>query len=94
MFGIGHQELNIVFVIIFFIFGAKRLPELGKSLGLGIRGFKNAMAESPQIEASHEVNNHKRAEYCPKLRSELTGKNQKEKADALATGLPRSLLCE
>jgi len=57
MFGMGHQEILIILMIVFFIFGAKRLPELGKSLGQGIRGFKTAMTERPQIEAPHESNN-------------------------------------
>ena len=56
MFGIGHQEIIIVLAIAFFIFGAKRLPELGKSLGQGIRGFKNAMTERPQIPESSDTN--------------------------------------
>jgi sec-independent protein translocase protein TatA len=43
MFGIGSQELMIILAIAFFLFGAKRLPELGKSLGESIRGFKQAM---------------------------------------------------
>ena len=55
MFGIGHQEILIILMIAFFIFGAKRLPELGKSLGQGIRGFRTAMTERPQIEAPHEL---------------------------------------
>jgi len=50
MFGLGTQELLIIFVIAFFIFGAKRLPELGKGLGQSIRGFKKAMDEKPAIE--------------------------------------------
>jgi len=54
MFGIGSQELMIIFLIAFFIFGANRLPELGKSLGQAIRGFKNAMADNPQIEKPNE----------------------------------------
>jgi len=41
MFGIGSQELMIIFLIAFLIFGTKRLPELGSSLGRAIRGFKN-----------------------------------------------------
>ena len=45
MFGIGSQELMIIFLIAFLIFGAKRLPELGSSLGRAIRGFKNGMNE-------------------------------------------------
>jgi len=50
MFGLGMQELVIILAIAFFIFGAKRLPELGKGLGQGIRGFKKGLEEKPQIE--------------------------------------------
>ncbi len=42
MFGLGVQELIIIFVIIMVLFGAKKLPEMGKGLGKGIREFKNA----------------------------------------------------
>jgi sec-independent protein translocase protein TatA len=50
MFGLGSQELFVVLLIVFFIFGVKRLPEIGKSLSQSIRGFKNAMEERPEIE--------------------------------------------
>lgn len=40
MFGLGTQELLIILGIVILLFGAKRLPELGKSLGLGIKEFK------------------------------------------------------
>ena len=50
MFGMGAQELIIIFAIVFFIFGAKRLPEMGKGIGQALRGFKTAIAEKPQIE--------------------------------------------
>jgi sec-independent protein translocase protein TatA len=53
MFGIGSQELMIIFLIAFLVFGAKRLPELGKSLGQAIGSFKKAMEEGPKIEESH-----------------------------------------
>ncbi len=52
MFGLGSQELIIILVIAFFIFGAKRLPELGKGLGQSIRGFKKSMETDP--EETHE----------------------------------------
>jgi len=55
MFGIGHQELIIIFGIVFLIFGAKRLPEMGKGLGQAIRGFKTSMQEKPQIEQPKET---------------------------------------
>ena len=42
MFGLGIQELMIIFLIIMVLFGAKKLPEMGKGLGRGIREFKRA----------------------------------------------------
>jgi sec-independent protein translocase protein TatA len=57
MFGIGSQELMIILLIAFFIFGAKRLPELGSSLGQAIRGFKKAMEGEPGKSESHETQN-------------------------------------
>ena len=44
MFGsLGPQELLIILLIVIIIFGAKKLPELGKSLGEGIKNFKSAL---------------------------------------------------
>ena len=40
---IGPMELIIVLVIVLLIFGAKRLPELGRSLGSGMREFKDSV---------------------------------------------------
>jgi sec-independent protein translocase protein TatA len=40
MFGLGWQELVIVLVIIMIIFGAGKLPEVAKSLGQGVKEFK------------------------------------------------------
>jgi sec-independent protein translocase protein TatA len=43
-FGIGPLELIIVLVIVLVIFGPKRLPGLGRSLGSGMREFKDSIA--------------------------------------------------
>jgi sec-independent protein translocase protein TatA len=45
MFGLGPTELIIIAVIVLLIFGAKRLPEIGKGLGGAIREFKNVKKE-------------------------------------------------
>ena len=58
MFGIGSQELMIILLIVFLIFGAKRLPELGGSLGKAIRGFKKGMEGDPKKLEPHETRNH------------------------------------
>jgi sec-independent protein translocase protein TatA len=45
-FGIGPLELIIVLVIALVVFGPKRLPDLGKSLGTGMREFKDSITGS------------------------------------------------
>lgn len=42
MFGIGAQELIIIFFIVLLLFGANRIPEIAKGMGRGIRDFKKA----------------------------------------------------
>lgn len=46
MFGLGIQELVVIFLIIMVLFGAKKLPEIGKGLGRGIREFKRASEQT------------------------------------------------
>lgn len=46
MFGLGIQELVIIFLIVMVLFGARKLPEIGKGLGKGIREFKRATERS------------------------------------------------
>jgi sec-independent protein translocase protein TatA len=42
-FGISIWELMILLVVLLLIFGAKRLPEMGRSLGKGMREFKDSV---------------------------------------------------
>ena len=43
---IGTTELLIILVVVVVIFGAKKIPELGKGLGEGIRNFKSSIKET------------------------------------------------
>lgn len=44
-FNLGATELIIIFGIVLLVFGAKRLPEIGSSMGKGIREFKRSLKE-------------------------------------------------
>jgi sec-independent protein translocase protein TatA len=59
MFGLGVPELIIIAVIIFLIFGAKRIPEIGKGIGGAIREFKNFGKEISGTKS--KPNNSKKA---------------------------------
>jgi sec-independent protein translocase protein TatA len=51
MAGLGWQELVIVLVIIMIIFGAGKLPEIAKSLGQGVKEFREE-ASAPVVPAT------------------------------------------
>ena len=43
MFGIGLQEMIIITLVVLLFFGGKKIPELMKGLGKGVRSFKDGM---------------------------------------------------
>ncbi len=45
VFGIGLPEMALILVIALLVFGPKKLPEIGRSLGKAIRGFQDASKE-------------------------------------------------
>ncbi|MDX6378911.1 MAG: sec-independent protein translocase protein TatA [Gaiellaceae bacterium] len=67
MFGntIGPGEIAIVLVIALLIFGPKKLPELGKGLGRGMRDFKRAVTGDDEDERKDEEET-KKAELAEK----------------------------
>lgn len=48
---LGPTELILILLIIVLLFGASKLPELGKSLGKGIKEFKDATTNDEKKEA-------------------------------------------
>ncbi len=45
MFGLGPAELLIILFVVLLIFGPKKLPEVGRAIGRGIREFRSAAKE-------------------------------------------------
>lgn len=43
MFGLGYQELLLIFVVLLVLFGAQKLPDLARSLGSSIKEFKKGV---------------------------------------------------
>ena len=45
MFGLGIQEVLVIAFIVLLLFGGKKIPELMKGLGKGVKSFKDGMKE-------------------------------------------------
>jgi sec-independent protein translocase protein TatA len=50
MFGIGLPELIVILVILLLIFGAAKLPEIGRSIGKAIKEFKKASTDEDKTK--------------------------------------------
>jgi sec-independent protein translocase protein TatA len=53
-FGIGLPEMAVIFAISLLIFGPKKLPEIGRSMGKAIKGFQDASSDF-QAELKKEI---------------------------------------
>jgi sec-independent protein translocase protein TatA len=61
---IGTGELLVILGLVLVLFGGKRLPELAKNLGQGMREFKKACYGTEEIETKHECCNDKDQTCC------------------------------
>lgn len=64
MFGLGGQEILVIALIILLLFGGKKIPELMKGLGKGVKSFKDGMNE---VEQSIDMNDTTTANGQDKL---------------------------
>ena len=64
-FGISIWELLILLVVLLLIFGAKRLPEMGRSLGKGMREFKDSVTGVEEAVSTTEPTTATPSELSP-----------------------------
>ena len=59
MLGLGMQEILVIALIILLLFGGKKIPELMKGLGKGVKSFKDGMNEVTDEVKNDEVKGEK-----------------------------------
>ena len=62
MFGLGMQEIIVIALIVLLLFGGKKIPELMKGLGKGVKSFKDGMNEVTNLEEEKKETPEKKDE--------------------------------
>ena len=57
LFGLGFQEILVIALIVLLLFGGKKIPELMKGLGKGVKSFKEGMNEVTDITKDEKESN-------------------------------------
>src|SRR5437762_13387173 len=61
VFGLGGWEVVLILAVVLILFGAKKLPELAKGLGQGIREFKKASSEvTSELQRAADADDYQR----------------------------------
>jgi sec-independent protein translocase protein TatA len=69
---VGPLEIVVILIVALIVFGPKRLPELGRSAGKGIREFKNSVTGKDEDDDEDDVREIERAKREPVVREEET----------------------
>lgn len=77
---IGATEIILICVVILLIFGGKKIPELMKGMGKGVKSFKEGLAEPSEEEINRRVEEEvkKRADERMESRSSTNSESQSE----------------
>lgn len=88
--GFGPWEVFLIFLVVLLLFGAKRLPEIGSSLGKGIREFKSSVREiEKELKVPDEPHKIHRSSPPPQAQGETQTQGQADEEPV--EGEPRRL---
>ncbi len=83
MGGVGVPELLVIFLVVLLLFGAKRIPEIARGLGKGIREFKDATNE-----IKHEITAEPTRYQIPQSPPAQTQPSQPYQSEVAAPPVP------
>ncbi len=88
-FGIGIWEILILLLVVLLVFGPKRLPEMGRSLGRGMREFKDSISgKDDDDEAVH----HRLASELPPAEPDVHVHVEPRERDTVARDRDRDIV--
>ena len=80
--GVSIWQILIVVAVVVLLFGARRLPELGKSLGEAINGFKKGLSSDDSIDVTNSSDPSASNDKQEELEESLEHQGQKRKSRA------------
>ena len=83
-FGIGATEIIILLIVALLVFGPKRLPEMGRSLGKGMREFKDSISGKDFDEDDDDAGAQKRLNELPPAEDETPGRVESRERDTVS----------
>jgi sec-independent protein translocase protein TatA len=88
LFNLGGGEIILILALVLILFGARKLPELAKGLGQGIKEFKKATREvTDEVQRSMDDNH---THYTPPEPKQIPEPVQPEKAEKTVAATPTS----
>jgi sec-independent protein translocase protein TatA len=78
---LGFMEIMIILVVVLLVFGAKRLPEIGSSMGKGIREFKKSFSDIDKEIREPVRDNLDRDRRSDRLGAEATRHEEEERPE-------------
>jgi len=74
----GGFELVLILMVVLLLFGGKKIPELAKGLGQGIKNFKKSVKDDDEVASSENVETPKKVETADETPAQTTTTSEKQ----------------